>query len=155
MLLHCEHAAQAGGETEIIDHELLYIHLRDLNPDHVRALSHPEVMTIPANIVDGREIRPVCTGPVFLLRPDGRLHMRYTDRTRSIQWRDDDGTRAAVAALKEWLHSSSTPRIRVRLAADEGLVCHNVLHSRDSFIDGSRPRILYRIRALDAVKEED
>ena len=60
----------------------------------------PDAMTIPA--------RPTTTASPAPRRParcssssaDGALHMRYTARTRSIEWKDDAATRAAVAFLR-------------------------------------------------------
>ena len=48
MVLHCVRPALRGGINTLLDHELAYIALRDRDPALVRALMHPEVMTIPA-----------------------------------------------------------------------------------------------------------
>ncbi|UCB54268.1 MAG: TauD/TfdA family dioxygenase, partial [Thiotrichales bacterium] len=56
-ILHCARPAADGGANSLIDHELVYIYLRDENPDYIRALMHPGVMTIPPNIEQGSEIR--------------------------------------------------------------------------------------------------
>lgn len=150
MLLHCVQPAQAGGENELLDHELLYIWLRERDPDYVRALMHPEAMLIPANQdADGQESRPARIGPVFSIQPEGHLHMRYTDRTRSIRWRDDPLTREAVACLKELLHTPTPLHFRARLAPGQGLICNNVPHTRGGFDDGPAPRLLYRARYYD------
>ena len=81
----------------------------------------------------------------------GNLHMRYTARTRSIEWKQDAATLAAVAALERLL-ASDTPHIfKARLDPGMGLLCNNVLHDRSAFIDdpGQPPRLLYRARYLD------
>mgnify|MGYP000445099808 CR=1 FL=1 len=52
MILHCVQSAEAGGENRLLDHEIAYILLRDRNPEHIRALSEPDVMTIPARMDD-------------------------------------------------------------------------------------------------------
>jgi hypothetical protein len=153
LVLHCVHPAASGGENALLDHEIAYILLRDRDPEHIRALMHPEAMTIPANVVDGKELRPEQTGPVFSVRPDGRLHMRYTDRKRNILWRDDPGTTAAVAALKEILHSELAYGFQGRLEAGWGLICNNVLHTRTKFEDGERSRLLYRARYYDRIRD--
>ena len=99
-ILHCVRPAAAGGENGLLDHEIAYILLRDANPDYIRALSAPDAMTIPANTEEGAEPRPAQTGPVFSVDVEtGRLHMRYTARTRSIEWRPDEATRAAAQFL--------------------------------------------------------
>jgi len=138
--------AASGGENALLDHELAYIHLRDTDPDYIRALMAPDAMTIPANIENGVELRAERTGPVFSLLADGNLHMRYTARTRSIEWRDDPVTRAAVAALAGYLQTS--PRVlRATLQPGQGLISNNVLHDRSGFDeDDEHKRLLYRLR---------
>jgi len=152
MILHCVEPAASGGENDLLDHEIAYMLLRDRDPDYVRALMHPEAMTIPANQTEGEEIRPARTGPVFSVGPDGKLHMRYTDRSRSIQWRDDDLTRAAVDALKQILHQPSPWHFHGRLEAGQGLISNNVLHTRTAFLDGAKQRLLYRARYYDRIE---
>lgn len=150
MVLYCVQDAARGGENALMDHEIAYIHLRDTNPDYIRALLHPEVMTIPANVINGKEIRPDRVGPVFSVLEDGALHMRYTARTRSIIWRDDVLTKEAVACLVEFLASNSPYIFRARLAPGQGLVCNNVLHDRSGFDnDEQHERKLLRLRYYD------
>jgi hypothetical protein len=151
LLLHCVQPAARGGENQLLDHEVLYIQLRDENPDYIRALMHPLAMTIPPNRGDGETLRPARSGPVFMIRQDGRLHMRYTDRKRSIEWRDDALTRDAVAALKARLHGDASYQYEGKLQAGQGLICNNVLHTRKGFEDGSAERLLYRARYFDAI----
>ena len=152
LLLHCVHPAAEGGENELLDHEIVYILLRDENPEYVRALMHPQAMVIPPNVSDGMEVRPEQAGPVFSVGPDGRLHMRYTDRSRSIAWRNDPLTAAAVARLKDILHQPGPWHFRARLEAGQGLISNNVLHTRSGFNDGDRPRLLYRARYHDRIR---
>ena len=151
MVLHCVQPALEGGINALLDHELAYLHLRDASPDHVRALMAPDAMTIPERRDDDGVARPAQTGPVFSVdRADGTLHMRYTARTRSIEWRADAATRAAVACLAALLDGGSTHILHVRMEAGMGLVSHNVLHDRSGFADDAqRPRLLYRARYLD------
>ena len=151
VLLHCVQPAAAGGDNDLLDHEIAYILLRDENPEYVRALMHPRAMTIPANVVDGKELRPDRSGPVFSVQPDGHLHMRYTDRSRSILWQDDPLTREAVAGLKGILHRKTAWHLSGRLKAGWGLVSNNTLHTRTGFEDGEVPRLLYRARYYDRI----
>ncbi len=145
--LHCVSPAARGGENALLDHEIAYIHLRDTNPDYIRALMTPDIMTIPPNIVNGKEIRPARSGPVFSVLEDGNLHMRYTARTRSIEWSPDPLTRAAVRTLNDFLDSSSPYIYRATLQPGQGLISNNVLHDRSGFDDdGTDPRQLYRLR---------
>jgi hypothetical protein len=151
VVLHCVHPAEEGGENDLLDHEMLYIALRDANPEYIRALMHPRAMVIPPNVVDGRETRPESPGPVFSVHSDGHLHMRYTDRSRSIAWRDDPLTQAAVVFLKEQLHTTGPWQFKGKLEAGQGLICNNVLHTRSGFNDGGHPRLLYRARYYDRI----
>jgi hypothetical protein len=151
MILHCVRPAASGGINGLLDHELAYIALRDAAPAHVRALMQPDAMTIPARADEDGVARPAQSGPVFAVEDDGSLHMRYTARTRSIEWKADAATRAAVAAL-EALLAESPWILRTRLEPGMGLVGHNVLHERTGFEDDpARPRLLYRARFLDRV----
>ena len=151
MLLHCVRPAQAGGDSALLDHEIAYLLLRDASAEHVRALMADDAMTIPARLDDDGEARPAQSGPVFSVDPDdGRLHMRYTARSRSIEWKDDGATRQAAASLQALLAAAPPQLLRLRLEAGMGVVTHNVLHDRSAFVDdASQPRLLYRARFLD------
>jgi hypothetical protein len=107
-------------------------------------------MTIPANTGEGMEPRPAQSGPVFS-EDGGALHMRYTARTRSIEWRADEATRAARERLNAILESASPYVFTLRLEGGQGLVCNNVLHDRSAFADGSPGRLVYRARYLDRI----
>lgn len=156
MVLHCARPASRGGENALMDHEIVYLLMRDENPLYIEALMQPDVMTIPANVENGAEIRPEQTGPVFSLDvATGRLHMRYTARTRSIEWKQDKVTLAAVKYLEELLASDTPYIFRHRLSAGQGLICNNVLHTRTGFEDeeGSPGRLIYRARYYDRVND--
>jgi hypothetical protein len=108
MVLHCVRPARQGGDTALMNHEMAYIALREANPDWVRALMAPDAMTIPARLDDDGLARPEQAGPVFMVDAlSGKLHMRYTARTRSIVWKADAATRDAVAFLADFLASDS------------------------------------------------
>lgn len=152
MVLHCVRPAASGGENALLDHELAYIALRDRSPRLVQALMDPDAMTIPERRADDGVARPAQAGPVFSTDEDGCLHMRYTARTRSIAWKDDEATAAAVTMLRD-LMKQSPALWRVRLEAGMGMVGHNVLHERRAFTDDPRaPRLLLRARFLDRVQ---
>jgi alpha-ketoglutarate-dependent taurine dioxygenase len=150
-ILHCVRPAAAGGENRLLDHEIAYLLLRDADPRYVEALSAPDAMTIPANEEDPSMRRAAQTGPVFSLDA-GALHMRYTARTRSIEWRADEATRAALERLNEILEAASPYVFTLRLAPGQGLVCNNVLHDRSAFTDApGAGRLVYRARYLDRI----
>ncbi len=104
-------------------------------------------MTIPPNTSGGEEIRPARCGPVFSVLEDGCLHMRYTARTRSIEWSPDPLTLAAINTLNDFLDSASPYIYRAILQPGQGLISNNVLHDRSGFDDDSEHiRQLYRLR---------
>jgi hypothetical protein len=147
LILHCVQRAESGGENQLLDHELAYILLRDENPDHIRAFSQADAMIIPPRNDENGEARAAQPGPVFSVDGAGFLHMRYTARTISIEWRSDAATQAAVAALARILAASTPWTLHGRLEPGMGLVCNNVLHDRSGFVDGpQRHRLLYRAR---------
>jgi alpha-ketoglutarate-dependent taurine dioxygenase len=150
MLLHCVRPARQGGSNQLLDHEMAYLLLRDLDPDYIAALSLENAMSIPANESDGQEIRAAVSGPVFSLDPDGNLHMRYTARTRSIEWLDDPRVLEARDALQEILNNPSPYHFQGTLQAGQGLLCNNVLHTRSRFEENSN-RLLYRGRYFDRI----
>lgn len=150
MTLHCAQDAESGGENSLLDHQIAYIQLRDINPDYVAALMQPDAMTIPARMDEAGVARPAQSGPVFAVDPErGFLTMRYTARTRSIAWKADSATQAAAGALAGIL-ASSEYLLSARLRPGMGLVCNNVLHTRGAFTDSpEHRRLLYRGRYYD------
>jgi Taurine catabolism dioxygenase TauD, TfdA family len=151
MLLHCVSQAPAGGENALMDHEIAYMLMRDENPAFAGALMAPDAMTIPARTDEAGVARAEEPGPVFHIDPaTGRLHLRYTARTRSIVWRQNPMTQAAVGFLERLLTGNSPYIHHIRLASGMGIVSNNVLHTRSAFEDGpDRRRLLYRARYLD------
>jgi len=153
MILHCVQSAGQGGENALLDHEIAYLLIRDENPDYVRALMQLDAMTIPARVEEDGVARPDAVGPVFSVHPEsGDLHMRYTARTRSITWKQDAATLAAVAFLEKLLDSDLPYIYRARLEPGMGLICNNVLHDRAGFNDDeTHRRLLYRARYYDRI----
>ena len=155
MVLHCDSPAVNGGENAFVDHEIVYIQLRDENPELVRCLMQDNVMTIPENVENGELIRSAQSGPVFSFDPlSDDLHMRYTARVRSIEWQDDRYVKQAVEFIKSFLFSDSTYILRHRLAAGQGIICNNVLHNRSAFEDDKntgQERLIYRGRFYERI----
>lgn len=150
LLLHCVESAETGGENQLLDHEIAYILLRDENPDHIRALSQPDAMTIPARLENGVVARAEQSGPVFSVDAQGFLHMRYTARSVNIVW--CDAAAAAVAALTRILAQPTPWTLHGRLEPGMGLVSNNVLHDRGGFTETpARRRLLYRARYYERV----
>lgn len=151
MVLHCVHAAEAGGDNGFVDPEIVYIAMRDSDPEYVRALMQQDAMTIPPNTLGGEQIRPAVTGPVFSVDEKGRLHMRYTARTRSIEWKAN--AQAAAAFIQDYLNSQKQQHYYHHLSAGQGVISNNVLHCRERFEQSDQsPRLLYRARYYDVVE---
>jgi alpha-ketoglutarate-dependent taurine dioxygenase len=110
-------------------------------------------MTIPARMDETGIARPEQSGPVFAIDPDeGFLTMRYTARTRSIVWKGDAVTQAAVRTLADIL-AGSEYILNAHLAPGMGLICNNVLHTRSAFSDSpEHRRLLYRGRYYDRLR---
>ncbi len=144
-VLHCAQPAGTGGQNQIIDPEIAYMRLRDLNPDYIAALMMPDAMTIPANTEADGSVRPASIGPVFMVE-NGALIMRYTARTRSIEW--SQKAAPAAAALQNILETESEFLIQTTLKSGQGVLSNNTLHNRTGFDQGSDPsqRLMYRIR---------
>lgn len=158
ILMHCAMDAESGGENEFLDHELLYLQLRDEDPLMIEALMQHDAMTIPGNQEDGQEIRGAETGPIFSLDSAGNLHMRYSARQRNIIWKDEPLLQMARARITELLQETNEYILRYRLNPGEGVVCNNVLHNRSGFTDNSadgKKRLLYRARYYDRISNTD
>ncbi len=155
MVLHCVRPAETGGENLLLDHEMAYIQLRDENPLYIKAFMQPDVLVIPPNIENGTEIRPAQAGPVFSLdSSSGRLHMRYSARTRNIEWKQDSLSQEAVSCMKQLLDANNPYVITYRMQAGEGIIANNILHNRTAFRDSEdveQGRLLYRARYYDRV----
>ncbi|EME69586.1 taurine catabolism dioxygenase [Paramagnetospirillum caucaseum] len=151
LLLHCAGKAADGGANRLMDHDILYILLRDEDPELVRALMAPDAMTIPGNDEEGLA-RPATVGPVFSVGPDGSLHMRYTARSRHVIW--SERAAPAAASIRRLLDGPSPHVFEHVLEPGQGLVSNNPLHTREPFRDDpAMPRLLYRARYHQRVVE--
>jgi Taurine catabolism dioxygenase TauD, TfdA family len=151
--LFCLRPAASGGVNGLLDPEVAYIHLRDQSPDLIRALAHPKAFIIPANLREGRVLRPESAGPVFSVA-GGRLHMRYSARQRNVTWRATPEVQAARQALDRLFSTAGSYIFSHRLEAGEGFVTNNVLHNRSGFEDLPTPgegRLLYRVRYREPI----
>ncbi len=139
-IMHCVRPAKEGGINRYLDPDIIYILLRDENPEHIRTLMHPEAMTIPAN-----GSRPAQSNPALASDADGNLLMRYTDRKRNITWRKECAQ--ALSRLREIVSHHEKYQLVRQLKAGEGVICNNVLHDRSAFESGAESkRLLYRAR---------
>ena len=154
MILHCESDALEGGDNAFIDHEIVYILLRDENPDYITALSDENVLIIPENRQEDVLIRAEQSGPVFSVCPWG-LHMRYTARTKSIIWRDDALTERAVARIREIYNDDSIYKTEYRLHPGEGVLSNNILHMRTKFLDDHSAELETKASADARIKKPE
>ena len=158
MVLHCVRPAETGGENLMLDHEMAYIQLRDESPQYISAFTELDVLTIPPNIENGVQIRGAQSGPVFSLDAlTNSLHMRYSARTRNIEWKDNSLTQEAVACMSQLLNTNNPYVITYRMQAGEGIIANNVLHNRTAFTDSDLPekkRLLFRARSYDRVRKD-
>ena len=152
--LYCVRPAPRGGSNFMLDHEMIYMRIRDTDPDLIMALMDPCVMVVPANIKNDREIRPAESSPVFLVdRATRALNMRYSARPRNIEWKSDAISKRAIVLIRELLHDSEDV-VELSLQSGQGIVCNNVLHGRTAYVDGpvaETSRLFYRARYHDAI----
>ncbi|SCZ61668.1 TauD/TfdA family dioxygenase [Thiohalomonas denitrificans] len=153
LLLHCVEPAARGGDNALLDPEIAYLLLRDEDPELIRALMQDDAMTIPPGTNSEGGYRASAVGPVFSIRPDGNLHMRYTARKRNIEWKNEPAVHAAVSRLRAICERDSPYIFRARLESGMGLVSNNVLHDRCGFDDlpDAPRRLIYRARYYDRV----
>jgi hypothetical protein len=151
--LYCIHPATVGGENQWIDPEMLYIHLRELNPDIICALSQPKALTIPARRDGNKIVREASIGPVFFIdKASQKPKMRFTQRKRNINWLKSADIADALCELNNFLSGVSQIHHRYKLASGEGIVCNNVLHNRSAFVEGSlKKRKLLRGRYKNSI----
>ena len=137
--LYCVEAAAEGGENSWIDPEMLYIHLMELNPDLVEALSQPNALTIPEQKEEAVITRPASVGPVFFIdRHSHTPKMRFTQRKKNVVWQNSKDLTDALTVLNNFLATPSEIHHEVRLSSGMGLICNNVVHNRAAFKDGSQ-----------------
>lgn len=155
LLVHCVRSAAEGGDSELMDHEMAYMLLRDQSEEQLAALMAADAMTIPEGVDSEGNPRGKSIGPVFSVNDDGSLHMRYTARKRNIEWKDDAITQQAVASLSKILDSDSPYIFKGRLEAGMGLVSRNILHKRTGFDSAeSSERLFYRARYFDSIPKK-
>ena len=143
-ILHCVNPADKGGENIVLDHEMLYIALRDKNTNFISFLMENDVMKIPRdnNVVNSQDV----IGPVFKIDKNNKICLRYTMRERNIIWKKDKMIDKITKFIKEFLEDDNQFKLRVLLNRNEGLIANNILHKREAFSDNKEERLFYRIR---------
>ncbi|MBL7002435.1 MAG: TauD/TfdA family dioxygenase [Gammaproteobacteria bacterium] len=156
LILHCQQPASSGGENEFLDHEQVFIHLMNTEPDYISALIKDDVMTIPENRQQGLLHRPEVTTSIFqILNKNHDVLMRYSQRKKNISFKQDTLTQEAIACLNEFINSEAAPKITIKLKAGQGILANNVLHKRTAFKDKEGlERVYYRARYYERLKIE-
>ena len=152
--LFCVRPALKGGISEWIDPQMIYILLREDNPDVVKALTHPKAMSIPEHRVDGEVRRATSVGPVFFIDEKTQaLYMRYTQRKKNIGFLDSLEIKQAVGYLDTLLNTTTDYHFKHLMQTGQGLLCNNVLHKRNAFTDDKdNPRLLLRGRYFNRIE---
>ena len=153
MVLHCVRPAAQGGDLALLDPELAWLLLHDIDARFVEALMQPDALAIPARRgMDGR-MRAGCAGPVFGIdAASGDLHMRFTERRGDVAWKCDATVSEAAARLRRLLDRDTSCVLHTRLEPGMGLVCNNVLHARSTFTqDADAPRLMLRARFRERI----
>lgn len=157
LALHCVRAARVGGANRAIDHEIVYILLRDQDPQGARALFSAGAMTIDARIENGKIVRPERAGHLFKIESGLSLSARYTHRSRYITWSTERYVQRGLERLRAILESQTRHHFSARLEPGWGLIMNNVFHTREGFkrsFDRSTERLLYRARYYDPIETE-
>lgn len=152
LFLLCKRPAVEGGSNKVLDHEILYIRMRDKAPEALRVLMskncfkymNPQTCEIAENL----------GGKVFWTNPDGYLCHRFSYRKMDMAWSIDTDIQAARAALETMIQDESEYVIEGRLESGLGLISNNVLHTREKLVDSddkAKKRLLFRARFYDRV----
>lgn len=146
--LFCVTPANRGGENQWIDQQMVYLQLRESNPDVAKALTHIHAMSIPEHIVNGVVRRKTSIGAIFFIdESSSQLYMRYTQRKKNIKFLDSQEVKQAVTVLDAHLSTTTEHHFRHTMTANQGLLCNNILHKRSGFINNPlNPRLLLRGR---------
>lgn len=152
LFLLCKRPAVEGGNNKVLDQEILYILLRDKNPDALKVLMDKNCFKYK-NPKTG-EIAEHLGGKVFWTNADGNLCHRFSFRKTDMAWSDDSDVQAARAVLEDLIRDESEYVIEGRLESGLGLISNNVLHTREKLVDSdddSKKRLLFRARFYDRI----
>lgn len=152
--LFCVNPAPCGGENKWIDPQMVYLLLREKNPDITQALSHPQAMTIPEHRIDNKIRRAASTASIFFIDEiTGKLSMRYTQRKKNIEFFNSVEVTQAVVHLDNLLNTKTNYHFEHLMQSGQGLLCNNILHKRNQFShDKTNPRLLLRGRYFNNIK---
>lgn len=152
LFLLCKRPAPEGGSNKVLDHEVMYIHLRDKAPDALAVLMNKDCFNY-RNPQTG-EVDVTRGGKVFWKNADGYLAHRFSFRKTDMAWSDDSDVTAARRVLESLISAEAANVIEGRLESGMGLISNNVLHTRERLVDSDDPankRLLFRTRFYDRV----
>lgn len=155
LFLLCKRPAPEGGSNKVLDHEMLYIHLRDQEPGALEVLMRKDCFNY-RNPATG-EIDTSRGGKVFWTGADGHLCHRFSFRKTDMAWSDESDVAAARKVLESMISDASPHVLEGRLESGMGLISNNVLHTRERLVDSDDPaqkRLLFRARFYDRVDPE-
>jgi hypothetical protein len=155
LFLLCKRPAVEGGSNKVLDHEVLYIQLRDKDPGALEVLMNRDCFNY-RNPATG-EIDIHRGGKVFWTNADGQLCHRFSFRKTDMAWSEESDVDAARKALESLISGESEYVIEGRLEPGMGLVSNNVLHTREKLVDSddaANKRLLFRARFYDRVNPE-
>jgi len=152
LFLLCKRPAIEGGNNKVLDNEILYIHLRDKEPEALKILMRDDCFMYK-NPKTG-EISKDLGGKVFWINPEGQLCYRFSFRKMDMAWSEDSDVLAARDTLESLILNESEYVIEGRLEAGMGLASNNVMHTREKLIDSddeASQRLLFRTRFYDRI----
>ena len=152
LFLLCKRPAIEGGSNKVLDHEVLYILMRDKHPEALRVLMSKDCFNYK-NPKTG-EVNDHLGGKVFWTNPDGYLCHRFSFRQMDMAWSKDSDVSAARDVLESMMLNDLEYVIEGRLESGLGLVSNNVEHTREKLVDSEDPsnkRLLFRTRFYDRV----
>lgn len=155
LFLLCKRPALEGGSNKVLDHEMLYIHLRDKSPDALDVLMNRDCFNY-RNPATG-EVDAQRGGKVFWTNADGHLCHRFSFRKTDMAWSDESDVAAARDVLESLISNESAHVIEGRLESGMGLISNNVLHTRERLVDSddaAKKRLLFRARFHDRVNPD-
>lgn len=149
-LLHCVNPAHRGGENLLLDHEILYILIRDHNPSYIKILMENNIMGIPRNKNNTESTN--INGPVFFIDDEYSLNMRFTSRQQNIVWKKSDIIDKIKKFIFNFVESDTKYITKILLKKNQGYIANNILHKREKFFDNKNKRLLKRIRFSKKLK---
>jgi hypothetical protein len=155
LFLLCKRPAVEGGSNRVLDHEMLYIQLRDKDPGALEVLMNTDCFNY-RNPATG-EIDMRRGGKVFWTNTNGHLCHRFSFRKTDMAWSEESDVVAARRVLESQISDASEYVIEGRLESGMGLISNNVLHTREKLVDSedaAKKRLLFRARFYDRVNPE-